>query len=157
MRTLTTKTTIKQMKTAITQVSVPSSKLGSFLLYFLEMQIPMGLGALICYLVVRLISASSNYAAIYHPGTYLYTAGDVLFLTAPVVGWIICRGQGWRHGLELAVAMIAPVAAIVVLSQLVTYVNLVWLVIAGYPAMSLGMLVYMLYRREHFTAWPVLF
>lgn len=127
-----------------------SSKAGRLLLRFLEMQIPMGLGALVCYLVVSLISASS-YATVYHPGTYLFTIGDVLFLTTPVVAWMIFHGYGWRGSLEMAVAMLTPVAAIILLGHLGRYAYLLWLVTAGYPAMSLGMFIYMLYRRDNFT------
>ena len=123
----------------------------TFIFHFLEMQIPMGLGALVCYLLTRLIPASSSFATVYHPGTYLYAAGDLLFLTVPVVAWMIFRGYGWRHSREMAVAMGAPVAAIIVLGQLAGYAYLLWLVTAVYPAMCLGMLVYMLYRRDHFT------
>jgi hypothetical protein len=111
----------------------------------------LGLGALVCYLLTRLIRASPNFATIYHPGTYLYAAGDVLFLTVPVVTWMILRGYGWRHSREMAVAMVAPVAAIFVIGELAGYAYLLWLITAMYPAMSLGMLVDMLYRRDHFT------
>ena len=157
MKTLVTKTTINQMKAVVTQVHDLSvrdlaPKVRRFLLHFLELQIPMVLGAFLCYLLGRLVPASSSYGAIYHPGTYLYATGDVLFLTVPVVVWMIFRGHSWWHGLEMAVAMITPMAAIVVWGQLTAYAYLLGLVTAGYPAMSLGMLVYMLYRREHFTA-----
>jgi hypothetical protein len=111
----------------------------------------MGLGALVCFLLDRLIPASSSIATIYHPGTYLFATGDILFLTVPVVGWMIFRGHGWRHSLEMVVAMLAPVAAIIVLGQLAGYAYLLWLITAVYPAMCLGMLAYMLYRRDHFT------
>jgi hypothetical protein len=120
------------------------------LLHFLEMQIPMGFGALICYLLGRLIPASSSYATAYYPGTYLYTAGDVLFLTGPVVAWMVFRGHGWRYSIEIGVAMLAPVAAIIVVGQLAAYTYLLWLITAMYPAMCVGMLVYMLYRRDRF-------
>ncbi len=121
-----------------------------FLLHFLEMQIPMVLGAIVCYLLLRLIPASSSFATSYHPGTYLYTAGDIFFLTAPVVAWMIFRGRGWRQSLEMAVALLAPVAAIILLGELAGYAYRPWLITAGYPAMSLGMLAYMLYRSyEH--------
>jgi hypothetical protein len=115
------------------------------------MQIPMVLGATICFLLGRLIPASSSFATVYHPGTYLYTAGDILFLIVPVVVWMIFRGYGRRHSLEMAVAMLAPVAAIIMLGQSAGYAYLLWLVTAVYPAMCLGMLVYMLYHRDHFT------
>jgi len=122
-----------------------------FIFRFLELQIPMGLGALVCYLVSHLIPASSSIAKVYHPGTYLYTMGDVIFLTAPVVAWMIFRGHGWRHSLDMAVAMITPVAAIIVLGQTAGYALLLWLLTAAYPVMCLGMLVYMLYHRDHVT------
>ena len=128
-----------------------SGKVGQILLRFLELQIPMGLGALVCYLLSHLIPASSSVAAVYHPGTYLYTIADVLFLTVPVVAWMIFRGHSWRCGLEMAVAMLAPVAAIILLGELAGYALLLWLLKAGYPAMCLGMLAYMLYRSDHFT------
>jgi hypothetical protein len=117
----------------------------TFIFHFLEMQIAMGLGALICYLLTRLVPASSSFATVYHPGTYLYAAGDILFLTVPVVTWMIFRGYDWRHSREMAVAMVAPVAAIIVVGELAGYAYLPWLITAMYPAMSLGMLVYMLY------------
>lgn len=119
-----------------------------FLLQFVELQIAMGLGALLCFLLGRLIPASSMVAAIYYPGSYLYATGDVLFLTVPVVAWMLFRGHDWRHTLKMAVAMLAPVLAIVVVGELAGYAYLPWLITAGYPAMSLGMLVYMLHRSQ---------
>lgn len=51
--------------------------------------------------------------------------------------------------------MIAPVAAIIVLGEVAGYDYLSWLVITDYPAMSLGLLVYMLCHREHFMTKQV--
>jgi hypothetical protein len=135
------------------EIQIPRAvaRVRTFILHFLELQIAMGLGALVCYLLSRLIPASSSFATIYHPGTYVYAAGDVLFLTVPVVTWMIFRGYGRRHSREMAVAMVAPVAAIIVVGELAGYAYLLWLITAMYPAMSLGMLVYMLYRRDQFT------
>jgi len=127
------------------------SKAGRLLLHFLELQIPMGIGALVCYLVVRLISGAASFSMAYQPGTFLFAVGDVFFLTVPVIVWMIFRGHGWRHSLGIAVAMIVPVAAIMVLGPLTAYDYLTWLLTAGYPAMCIGMLVYMLYNRDHFT------
>jgi hypothetical protein len=127
------------------------SKGGCFLLHFLELQISMTLGALVCYLVVRLITGVGSFSTAYRPGTFLFAAGDVFFLTVPVIAWMIFRGHGWRHSLGIAAAMIAPVAAIMMLGPSTAYDYLTWLLTAGYPAMSLGMLTYMLYHRDHFT------
>jgi hypothetical protein len=128
-----------------------NSKSRNFILHFLELQIPMGGGALICYLVVRLISGSSSFATTYRPGTTLFAIGDLIFLTVPVLIWLIFRRYSWRYSMELAAVMIAPVAAIMVFGQLTEYDYLTWLLTAGYPVMCLGMLVYMLYRSEQFT------
>jgi hypothetical protein len=125
-------------------------QVGRFILCFVELQIPMGLGALVCYLLGRLMPASSSFATVYHPGTYLFAAGDVLFLTLPVVTWMFFRGHGLRHSLEMAMAMIAPVAVIAVLGEMAGNAYLLWLITAMYPAMSLGMIVDMLYRRNRF-------
>jgi hypothetical protein len=120
------------------------------LLRFLELQIPMALGAFVCYLLIRLIPASSSFATGYHPGTRLFAIGDIFFLSVPVVAWMMVRGHGWRRSLEMAVAMLAPVAAIAVVGELAAHAYLPWLIIAGYPAMSLGMLFYLLYHpHEH--------
>ena len=121
-----------------------------FILYFLEMQIPMGLGALVCYLLGRTISASSNFAEVYHPGTYLFTAGDVIFLSVPVLVWMIRRGNGWQYSVEMVTPMLTPVAASIVVGQLAGYPYRLWLITAMYPLMCLGMLAYMLYRRNEF-------
>jgi hypothetical protein len=126
-------------------------RVGRFLMHFFELQISMGIGALICYLVVRLISSSPTYAMGYRPGTFLFAIGDLFFLTVPVVAWMIFRGHGGRHSLEIAGAMIVPVGLIAVLGELARYPYLLWLIRAGYPVMSLGMLVYMLYQHDHFV------
>ena len=47
-------------------------------------------------------------------------------------------GDGGRHGY--------PVTASALVGELAGYAYLPWLIIAGYPAMSLGMLVYILFR-----------
>jgi hypothetical protein len=127
-----------------------AADVGRFVFHFLELQIAMALGALVCFLVGSLIRAASIYATDYQPGTVLFFIGDVFFLTMPVVSWMLYRDRGWRHSLELAAAMLAPVAAIVVLGELTRAAYLLWLVTAMYPAMSFGMLVYMLYRRDVF-------
>lgn len=111
----------------------------------------MALGALICYLVAPLISASSRYGMLYRPGTFLFAIGDIFFLVAPVVVWMMFRGHGSRHSLEMAGAMAVPVAAIIVFGWLAAYDSPTWLLTGGYPVMCLGILVYMLYRRGHFT------
>jgi hypothetical protein len=68
-----------------------------------------------------------------------------------VVAWMVFRGHGWRYSIEMGIAMFAPVAAIIVVSQPAAHTSLLWLITAMYPAMCVGMLVYMLYRRDRFA------
>jgi hypothetical protein len=86
----------------------------------------------------------------YQPGTVLFFIGDVFFLAAPVVGWMLFRDRAWRGALELAGALLAPVAAVVVFGAMTRSDYLLWLVTAMYPAMSVGMLLYLLVRWEVF-------
>jgi hypothetical protein len=74
----------------------------------------------------------------------------VFFLTVPVLVWMLIRGSGRRRSLELAVAMLMPMATIVLFGQLTRATYLLWLVTAIYPAMSLGMIAYLLFRRGVF-------
>jgi hypothetical protein len=127
-----------------------AADLGRRLFPFVELQLAMALGALACLLVGRVARASPIYAMDYRPGTVAYFLGDVFFLTVPVVIWLLIRGLGRRRSLELAMAMLLPVAAIVLLGQLTRAAYLLWLVTAMYPAMSLGMLAYLLFRRGVF-------
>jgi hypothetical protein len=118
-----------------------------FLLRFLELQVAMGVGALLCFLLGRIIPPTSLIATTYYPGSYLYAAGDVFFLTFPVVAWMMFRNYERRTSLGMAVAMLAPVAAIALVGEVAGYAYLPWLIVAGYPAMSFGMFVYMLLYR----------
>jgi hypothetical protein len=87
------------------------------------------------------------------PGTYVFAIGDVLFLTLPVVGWMIFRGRGRWQSVRMGLAMFAPVAIIALVGELAGYSYLLWLVTGMYPAMWLGMIVYLIYGPEQITAW----
>jgi hypothetical protein len=107
----------------------------------------MALGALVCFLVGRLVPPSSPFAALYYPGSYLFTAGDLFFLAAPVIAWMAGRGHDRRRQLEMAVLLLAPVAAVAVLGELAGWHYRLWLVTAMYPLMSLAMVVFLLRHR----------
>jgi hypothetical protein len=85
--------------------------------------------------------------------TVLHNVFMDIFMTVPMLGWMMLRGHGWRHSLEMGVAMLAPMAVINLLCSLGAVEYLPWLVNASGPAMFLGMLAAMLYRRDHFTMW----
>jgi hypothetical protein len=118
------------------------------ILRFLELQIPMAVGAFVCYALGPLISGRSGLALAYHPGTYLFALGDVLFLTVPVAAWTLIRERDWRPSLEIALAMVAPLAIVVLPGEVMRFPYLLWLVTGMYPLMCMGMIADMLYRRD---------
>jgi hypothetical protein len=112
---------------------------GRFMLHFGEMVLAMMAGMLIYMPVAGLIPTS------------LQQFGMALFMAAPMVAWMRIRGHGWRHGFEMALAMLVPWAAVVGLVGLGVANVLPWLAHASDPAMYLGMLGIMLVRRDHYA------
>jgi hypothetical protein len=135
------------------QNATPSfaSKVGRFLLHFLEMQIPMGLGMFVYAVWIRQLRASPSYAVAFQRGSDLSIILDGLLMTVPMVVWMLVRGHDRRHSIEMGAAMLAPGIAIILLGWIGVGAYLPWLAKAACPIMCLGMLVYMLYRRDHFT------
>jgi len=62
------------------------------------------------------------------------------------------RGHGWRHGAAMGAAMIVPVAVVLFVCSLGVEETFPWFTtgLAGI-AMFVGMLGYMLYRRDMYT------
>src|SRR5512144_1188436 len=85
-----------------------ATSLGLFILHFLEMLLAMMAGMPILYVLRNLIPAASSYSAAFGSGTILSDLAMGVFMTVPMVAWMIVRGHGWRHSVEMAVAMLAP-------------------------------------------------
>jgi hypothetical protein len=154
--TTETKTTNAHIHTA----SIPTqdheirgsvAKVARFGLHYLEMVVAMMVGMPILFSLRGLIPASSSYAAIYVRGTNLYDLARLVFMTVPMVAWMIVRGHSWRHSAEMAFAMSAPMAVVIVVRLLGGGASQPWLIQIGYLGMFLGMLIAMLYRRDHYT------
>jgi hypothetical protein len=73
----------------------------------------------------------------------LQQIGMALFMAWPMVVWMRIRGHGWRHGFEMAAAMLIPWAVLLMLGKVISPLAGV----ADY-AMYLGMLGFMLLRRN---------
>ena len=128
-----------------------AAKVGRFTLHFLEMMLAMMVGMPLLFSLRSRIPASSIYAEIFVRGTNLYDLARLVFMTVPMVIWMIVRGHGWRHSAEMAFAMSAPMAAVMALRLLGVGASQPWLIQVGYQGMFLGMLMAMLYRRDHYT------
>ncbi len=154
--TITSKITMDHINTASIQahdhrIRNSASKVGRFILHLLEMALAMMVGMVILYLLDSLTPASSSYSAAFEYGTIMFDVSMAVFMTVPMVAWMIVRGHGWRHVAEMAFGMNAPVAAIIVLRLLGAEAYLPGLADASHPAMFLGMIIAMLYRRDHYT------
>jgi hypothetical protein len=149
-------TTHDHRKMEAMQAQVPNrrnltSKVGRFLLHLLEMLLAMEAGMVVFHLLANQIPATSSLATVADRETILHKVMMDVFMTVPMLAWMILRGHGWRHSLEMGVAMLAPIAAINLLCSLGVVEYLPWLAKASGPAMYLGMLAAMLYRRNHYT------
>lgn len=154
--TITSKTTMDYINTASTQaygrrILNTASKVGRFILHLLEMTLAMMAGMVILYLLEDLISPSSSFTAAFESGTIMFDFAMAVFMTVPMVVWMIARRHGLRHSAEMAFGMNVPVAAIIVLRLLGGEAYLPWLADASHPAMFLGMIVAMLARSSHYT------
>jgi len=125
---------------------------GRFVLHFAEMWIAMTVGMAL-FVPVRLALAAQGYAALVDSASIDYEAWMGIFMTVPMVVWMRLRGHGWRMGTEMAGAMLGPIALVLVLCALGVPAALPWFGtrFAG-PAMAIGMVAIMLYRREHYTS-----
>lgn len=123
---------------------------GRFLGHLVEMLIAMSAGMGVFHLFTGLIRPYSN-SAVIQSGTTLHAIAMAVFMTLPMVAWMIVRGHGWRHSVEMAIAMLAPMAAVGLLCQVGADAYLPWLAEASCPAMFIGMIAAMLYRKDHYT------
>ena len=144
------------LNTASTQAPDPrirnsALKVGRFILHLLEMLLAMMAGMVALSFLSDLIPAHSSLYFAFRSGTNLYEFAMVALMTVPMVAWMIVRGHGRRHGAEMAFAMFAPVAVIIVLRLLEVGAYLPWLADIGHMASFVGMIVVMLYRRDHYT------
>ncbi len=128
-----------------------ASAVGKFVLHFLEMAIAMGVGMAI-FAPIKGALVSQGYTALLDTSSLDFQVGMNLFMVVPMVLWMRVRGCGWRHGAEMGGAMIAPTACVLLLCRLGVTDVLPWFTtsLSG-PAMLLGMLAIMLYRREIYT------
>jgi mannitol-specific phosphotransferase system IIBC component len=132
---------------------IRSSALGvvRFILHLLEMTVAMMAGMPVLFMLRNAIPPSSSFAAAFQPGTALFGLMAGVFMTVPMVAWMIVRGHGWRHSVEMGLAMLVPFAALIVPQALGLLAYQAWFPVVGNLVMMLSMILVMLYRRDHYT------
>ena len=128
----------------------PLRAAGQFALHFAEMWIAMVAGLVIFHALAdgHVYQAPTEGASAAF--RVAYESGMMVFMTVPMVAWMRVRGHSWRHGAEMAVGMLTPVVIIDLLLITGAATTFPWLQHAAGPAMVLGMLAAMLFRREHY-------
>ena len=123
---------------------------GRFLLHVVEMTIVMqvGMGILWVLLIPGLIPPL--YEALRDHTSDLHGLAMALAMALPMLPWMRLRGHGWSMGIEMVAAMVLPWAAVVLICRLGADTYLPWMRGTASPAMILGMLAVMLYRRDHY-------
>lgn len=153
-------TEIKTTKAHMHTASIPAqdhkirssaATVGRFSLHYLQMLLAMMVGMPFLFSLRSRIPASSIYTAAFVPGTNLHDVAMVVFMVIPMVIWMVVRGHGWHHSAEMAFAMSVPVAVAICLRLLGVGGSQPWLVGVSHLGMLLGMLIAMLYRRDHYT------
>ena len=128
-----------------------AAAVGQFLLHFLEMAIAMMAGMAI-FAPVKIALVAQGYTALADRSSLDYQFWMNLFMIVPMVLWMRLRGCCWREGAEMAAAMLVPTACVLLLCRVgVTEVAPWFTPGLSDPAMFLGMLAAMLYRREMYT------
>jgi hypothetical protein len=130
--------------------SAPVAGMGFFLLHFAEMLVAMMLGMAV-FAAVGLALTAQGSTTLLNGSSITSQVGMGAFMVAPMVVWMRVRGGMWRHGVEMAAAMLVPVMAVLLLERLHVSEWLPWLSRSEHPAMVVGMLAAMLYRREQYT------
>jgi hypothetical protein len=127
------------------------ASIGRFLLHFAEMWVAMTVGMVI-FIPIRLALIAQGYTTLLDTASIDYQAGMGVFMAVPMVAWMRLRGHGWRMGTEMAGAMLVPTLAVLLLCALGVPDVFPWLSTKSTaPAMVIGMLAIMLYRREHYS------
>jgi hypothetical protein len=125
--------------------------MGYFTLYFVEMFVAMMLGMMV-FLPIRLALTSQGYTALLDGSSIDFQVWMAAFMAAPMVALMRIRGCSWRDGAEMSVAMLLPIAGVFSLRGMGLSGTLPWLSNSEHTAMLVGMLVFMLYRRERYTS-----
>jgi hypothetical protein len=123
-----------------------------FLLHVLEMSVLMVLGMMLFDGLADQLRTVASYRAAFRSGADLDILGDALFMSLPMVVWMLVRGHNRRHSLEMGASMFVPGLAIVVLGWLGADRSAPWLRDSACGIMCLGMLAYMLAHYGHFSA-----
>ena len=132
------------------------SAAGSFALYFVEMVFAMMVGMMV-FVPIRFGLVTLGYAALLDASSVTFEAWMGTFMVAPMLAWMRIRGCNWREAVEMGAGMLLPTAAILFLRDGGLAEAMPWLAGLDRPAMLLGMVLVMLFRRKRYNSGYTLF
>lgn len=133
-------------------VGVVALGLLRFTLHFAEMWFAMLFGTMV-FGYARHGLAIVGVRTLLDPVSIQSEVGHGIFMTAPMVLWMLIRGYRWRENIEMALGMIVPWAAVIASARFGAKHGLPWL--SERNAMAAGMLAVMLYHASQGRLAPV--
>jgi hypothetical protein len=123
-----------------------------FTRHLLEMVLAMGAGMAVLGVALAVLGEPPGYDA--HTLVEYGVMGA--FMAAPMVAWMRYRGHSWSEGLEMTVAMLAPMFALVIpvelgVARYVPGLSEESLIVLSHVAMIAGMVALMIYRFERYA------
>src|SRR5262249_1868041 len=94
--------------------------------------------------------------ALSDPASIEFQVGLAVFMATPMAAWMRFRGCGWRECVAMSAAMLVPTTAVVISSALALRDAQLWLAGNQHVLMLVGMLAFMIYRRDHYASgYPI--
>ena len=103
------------------------------------------------FLLVRSVATGQGYTALLDVSSIDFQLGMATFMAVPMVALMRFRGCRWRDCGAMCAAMLLPTAAVVGFRGFQLREAQIWFATNQHMLMLVGMLVAMLYRREHYT------
>jgi len=129
---------------------------GRFLRHLVEMIVAMMVGMAIWAAILGLILKPIGYGNVVRASPELRFGLMALFMSVPMILLMRYRGHSWERGMEMVVAMVVPMGAVVLCWRLgmgvyVPFFSEEALSLSTHVAMYLGMILLMLYRHKEYT------
>jgi len=122
----------------------------SFVFHLAEMAIAMLVGMMV-FMPVRLALTGAGYTSLLDATSIDSQLWMAAFMVVPMAIWMRVRGCRWRLAVEMSIGMLLPICAAVVARALGPSEALSWLANSEHALMLVGMILVMLYRRDHCT------
>lgn len=122
-----------------------------FTFHFAEMWFAMFAG-MAAFIALRFALSAVGISGLGNSASIEFQVGMGLFMVAPMAAWMRFRGCGWRECFAMTAAMLLSTGAVLVSSAFKLHEAQLWLASNQHLLMLVGMLAFMVYRREQYTS-----